>query len=344
MSNISDLRFDDKNPNKHTSYGMGLLEKSLQQFGAGRSILIDKDNNIIAGNGVIEAAGNIGLEDLQIVETDGTKIVAVKRTDITLDSKEGRELAIADNAVASVDLSWDKDNISEVSEKFGINPDDWNIKLEYEPHDYFGDERERTYKSTNLDLYEPKRAKNKYGLPELNGTSKIPNDLIGFNYIKTSEQYDAAVHFFIDDYQFERVWNDPKKYVDLLKKFDCIFTPDFSLYMDMPLAMKIWNVYRSRLVGQIMEKHGIDVIPTLSWAGDDTLEFVFDGLPSGGIYAVSTVGVLKDEVAKEMWLKGMKKALNVLEPKTILLYGTPIEMDWGNTRVVNFKARGFNDV
>ena len=125
MSNISDLRFDGKNFNKHTEYGMSLLEKSLRENGAGRSILIDKDNNIIAGNGIIEAAGNIGLEDLQIVETDGTKIVAVKRTDITLDSEQGRTMALADNATAAADLSWDKGNIEEVSEQFGIDPSDW---------------------------------------------------------------------------------------------------------------------------------------------------------------------------------------------------------------------------
>ena len=125
MANISDLRFDDKNMNAHTAKGMGLLEKSLQQFGAGRSILIDKNNRIIGGNGVVEAAGNIGLEDVQIVESDGKKIIAVKRTDIDLDSKEGRELAMADNAVGAEDLSWDKGNIEEVSEQFGIDPGDW---------------------------------------------------------------------------------------------------------------------------------------------------------------------------------------------------------------------------
>ena len=125
MNNISDLRFDDKNFNKHSEYGMGLLEKSLRENGAGRSILIDKNNNIIAGNGIIEAAGNIGLEDLQIVETDGSKIVAVKRTDITIDSKEGREMALADNATAEADLVWDKDAISEASEEFGFDPGEW---------------------------------------------------------------------------------------------------------------------------------------------------------------------------------------------------------------------------
>lgn len=125
MANISDLRFDGKNFNQHTEYGMSLLEKSLRENGAGRSILIDKDNNIIAGNGIIEAAGNIGLEDLQIVETDGSKIVAVKRTDIALDSAEGRQMALADNATAAADLNWDEDNIKEQSEKWGFDANDW---------------------------------------------------------------------------------------------------------------------------------------------------------------------------------------------------------------------------
>lgn len=125
MANISELKFDDKNFNDHSEYGMSLLEKSLQEFGAGRSILIDKNNNIIAGNGVIEAAGNIGLEDMQIVETTGDKIVAVKRTDIELNSKKGRGLAMADNAVNEANLTWNKGNIEEVSEKFDIDPGEW---------------------------------------------------------------------------------------------------------------------------------------------------------------------------------------------------------------------------
>lgn len=111
MASINELKFDDKNFNKHTEYGMGLLEKSLRQNGAGRSILLDKDNNIIAGNGVVEAAGQIGLENVKIVETTGDEIVAVKRTDISLNSREGREMALADNATAKADIEWDEENI-----------------------------------------------------------------------------------------------------------------------------------------------------------------------------------------------------------------------------------------
>lgn len=111
MANISDLKFDDKNFNKHTEFGMSLVEKSLRENGAGRSILLDKDNNIIAGNGVIEAAGNIGLENVKIVETTGDEIVAVKRTDVSLDSHKGRRMALADNATAKADIEWDFDNM-----------------------------------------------------------------------------------------------------------------------------------------------------------------------------------------------------------------------------------------
>lgn len=113
MATIKDLKFDDKNFNKHTEFGMSLLEKSLRENGAGRSILLDKDNNIIAGNGIVEAAGQIGLEKVKIVEAQGDEIVAVKRTDIALDSQKGREMALADNATAAVDLSWNKENLTE---------------------------------------------------------------------------------------------------------------------------------------------------------------------------------------------------------------------------------------
>lgn len=132
MAKISDLKFDDKNFNKHTEYGMGLLEKSLRELGAGRSILLDKDNNIIAGNGIVEAAGSVGLENVKIIETTGDEIVAVKRTDMTIDSKQGREMALADNATANADLSWDEDNIKEQTEKWDFDTSDWGMDFNFD--------------------------------------------------------------------------------------------------------------------------------------------------------------------------------------------------------------------
>lgn len=135
MATIKDLKFDDKNFNKHTEFGMSLLEKSLRENGAGRSILLDKDNNIIAGNGIVEAAGQIGLEKVKIVEAKGDEIIAVKRTDIELDSQKGREMALADNATAAADLSWNEENLTEcfsedVLKGFGVKLEGFDMDFD----------------------------------------------------------------------------------------------------------------------------------------------------------------------------------------------------------------------
>lgn len=126
---IADLIPDDKNYNRGNEYGNSLIEKSLKKLGAGRSILIDKNNRIIAGNKTIENAGAIGLEDVIVVETTGNQIVAVKRTDIDLDSKMGREMALADNATAKQNIEWDEitvkdDWTEEERQEWGIHIDE----------------------------------------------------------------------------------------------------------------------------------------------------------------------------------------------------------------------------
>ena len=118
---LSDLNFDTKNANKHTAKGQKALEDSLQKYGAGRSILVDKNNNIIAGNLTAEVFGQIGLEEVQIVESDGKKLIVVKRTDIDINSKAGRELAISDNRASELSLNWDSDALKDIQENFKVD-------------------------------------------------------------------------------------------------------------------------------------------------------------------------------------------------------------------------------
>lgn len=129
QATIEDLVFDDKNFNKHTEFGLSLVEKSLRKNGAGRSILIDQNNRIIGGNGVVEVAGQIGMNKVRIVESDGTEIIAVKRTDIDLDTEQGREMALADNATASADLQWDFENLQKAIDEFGLETNDWGVQV-----------------------------------------------------------------------------------------------------------------------------------------------------------------------------------------------------------------------
>lgn len=131
---------DNLNANKGTEYGGHLMEKSFRELGAGRSILIDKNNRIIAGNKSTETAAAIGLKDVIIVETDGTKLVAVKRTDIDIDSKQGRELALADNATSKANLDWDNEAIQQIQDEWGVEIEDWGISID--ENDYAGKNKE----------------------------------------------------------------------------------------------------------------------------------------------------------------------------------------------------------
>lgn len=111
QSKIDALTPDGQNANRGTQRGRSALEASLRKLGAGRSILIDRTGRIIAGNKTAETAADIGLDDVLIVQTDGKQLVAVQRTDIDLDTPQGREMAIADNRVGQLDLDFDIEQI-----------------------------------------------------------------------------------------------------------------------------------------------------------------------------------------------------------------------------------------
>lgn len=106
---IDDFTQDDNNANIGTERGRALLETSMENLGAGRSILVDKNGKIIAGNKTHEVAGAIGIEDVLVVKTDGNKLVVVQREDLDLDDETGlaRQLAYADNRVSQIDLNFD---------------------------------------------------------------------------------------------------------------------------------------------------------------------------------------------------------------------------------------------
>ena len=104
---LADLTPDSNNYNKGTEKGRKLIGKSLKKLGAGRSILIDKDGNVIAGNKTLEGAAAAGIDEVIVVKTTGRQIVAVQRTDLEIGSKKGREMALADNATGAANLSWD---------------------------------------------------------------------------------------------------------------------------------------------------------------------------------------------------------------------------------------------
>ncbi len=108
ISRVRDLVPDSKNANKGTERGSGMLEHSLRTYGAGRSVLVDKKGRIIAGNKTVESAAAMGMDKVEVVQTDGRTLVVVQRTDLDLETDaKAKELAIADNRIAEVNLDWD---------------------------------------------------------------------------------------------------------------------------------------------------------------------------------------------------------------------------------------------
>lgn len=103
---IADLRMDPRNARKRTARNSAMIQESLQEVGAARSIVIDEDGRILAGNGTVEAAGQVGIERLKIVEADGNEIVAVRRRGLTETQK--KRLALYDNRTAEL-AEWDAD-------------------------------------------------------------------------------------------------------------------------------------------------------------------------------------------------------------------------------------------
>lgn len=134
------------------------------------------------------------------------------------------------------------------------------------------------------------------------------------------------VHFFLDDYQFERLWNAPERYLTTLCSYAGVLSPDFSLYRDMPLAMQIWNTYRNRVLAGWMQQHGIGVIPTVSWSDSSSYNFCFDGLPKYGTFAISTVGAQKNRNARRLFRDGFREFMRRCMPDTLVVYGEPLQV------------------
>lgn len=177
----------------------------------------------------------------------------------------------------------------------------------------------------------------KYDIPEMypvhiDNLADIP--LQGFNFaLKETHPESIGVHFFLHDYQFERVWNYPDRYVDVLKQFAYVLSPQFSTYEDMPKVTRIYNVYRNRWCGRYWQEHGIKVIPTFAYGGDENFEWCLDGLPKHSTIAISTMGDGRWGKFKGIY-NVWDKIQEELEPETILLYGKDLSKDLKGDNIV----------
>lgn len=316
---------------RHNELAIPKVAESIREFGLRGTIgLESKDNPVIVfGHTRVEACKSLGWDEIPDEKIEFCD-------DLTPD--QIKAFRIADNKtgdIATYNKSMLREEVRSLKSfdmsRFGI--DFKSKRLEY------GAERYKTDRSYNLELINAFDCGGEFDMPVLEACDFKPTTLTGFNYAKSATKFNTGLHFFIDDYQFERLWNRPLDYVALLKKFECVLTPDFSLYMDMPLPLQAWNVYRSRALGKLWQAQGLNVIPTLQYSDRRSFGFCFETLPKGGTVATSTVGVKKDKEAQKVWRDGMKEALKVVKPKTLILYGGGFsDYNFGKTEVIRLKA------
>lgn len=126
LTRVDGLTADPHNRRKHTKRNVEMIAAALRSIGAARSIVIDERNEVLAGNGVVEAAAQAGISKLKIVDVDGDTVVAVRRRGLTDTQK--RELAIYDNRSAEL-AAWDVEQLHA----------DMNAGLDLQPF-FFDDE------------------------------------------------------------------------------------------------------------------------------------------------------------------------------------------------------------
>ena len=339
--NLSDLKPYENNP-RNNERAVEEVAKSIKEFGFKVPIVIDKNNVIITGHTRYKACERLGIK----------KVPCIRATDLTKD--QVKAFRLADNKVSELS-TWDMGKLEIELGLIQLDMEEFGFDMDFSEWDddlgFYGDERLRTDKAYNLDLVDHDSLTNDFWqMPIIKKQFYVPERFIGFNYAKTSKDKKCGVHFYIDDYQFERIWADPDKYLDILSEYECIISPDFSLYCDMPMPMKIWNTYRNRWIGSYYQSKGLKVIPNVRWDSKDTWEFCFQGIPKGSIISVSTVSLIQDRELREMWKQGMEECIKRIEPTKILLYGREIEFDFQgievvpieNTMLKNWKNRAEN--
>ncbi len=165
-------------------------------------------------------------------------------------------------------------------------------------------------------------------------------NFIGFNYAAScKDRKNTGIHFYLDDYQFLRIWNRIDYYLPLLQQFKYVLTPDFSTYVDYPVALQIYNHYRKHWLGAYLQANGISVIPTISWSNENSYEWCFDGEPTRGVVSVSAVGTSMNYQSRTLFMNGYNEMLRRLLPEKIIFYGAVPDGCRGNI----LKIKAFQD-
>ncbi|MBO4901864.1 MAG: DUF4417 domain-containing protein [Lachnospiraceae bacterium] len=188
-----------------------------------------------------------------------------------------------------------------------------------------------------------------FEIPHIDGPKDfvIPTGMVPFSIRERSKEQKDFVCFYEHDLNFREILTNTEDYVDDLKRFPGIITPDCSLYIDAPLCVQIAGIYLNRAVGYYLSKQGIYTIPNIRWGDERTYttelfdeKLAFQGVDRHSIVSVGTYGQIRSAESKRYFREGLISMLDELEPEVVLVYGSMPDIIFGGlqnrTRFVQY--------
>ena len=326
---LSEIKPYRRNAKKHPPEQIEQIIASIEEFGFNDPIAL-WHGEIVEGHGRYLAAKEMGLAEVPCIRLDHMtdeerRAYTLVHNQLTLNSEMDERLMGLELGEITLDMGqfgFEEPQKRAPAENFTDREFDPIPRLQHNTFDNF----ERDFRPEWTGKYDiPVMQKTKI-------TGKRFSRFCDWREVEDPSKYIA--HFYYDDYKFINTWRDPDVYVDRLREYKAVISPDFSLYTDFPLAMQIMSCYRRQWIGAYWQSLGIEVIPDVVWGEEKSFEFCFDGIPAGGTVAVSSVGVRRDKEwngkENDIFRKGYEEMMKRLEPKTVLFYGDVLEGLEGN--------------
>ena len=171
----------------------------------------------------------------------------------------------------------------------------------------------------------------KFEIPHINAPDKIviPKGMVPFSMRGRSPNKDDFVCFYEHDKNFREILTNTEEYVEELKQYPGIITPDCSLYIDAPLCVQIVDIYLNRAIGHYLQKQGLYVIPNIQWGDERTFKsdflgekVAFQGVDKHSIVSVGTYGQIQTADSKRLFKEGLTEMIKELKPEVVLVYGS----------------------
>ena len=326
---LKDIKPYKRNAKKHPESQIDQICQSIESFGMNDPIAVaGDDNEIVEGHGRYLACKKLNLSTVPVIRLDHlteeqrkaynlvhNKLCMNSDFDLKILSKELDD-------IFNIDMSAFGFDVEDIHDEWDASHDDNKY------NEQFIDQNVLNVERALFDGVGP------YDIPQLKPTTEIPeiDEWIGFNYVLSEKNPERkAVHFFLNDYQFERIWNNPGQYAEKLSKFACVAAPDFSIYDYMPMALKIYNHYRKMWVARFLQEAGVCVIPTFRTTVVESNfdDICCDGMPENSAIIISTV-YTNTEDKESVFRRAYDIMSKRLKPSKVYIYGNLYDNLGGN--------------